>query len=270
MAIIKRWARFLPIFFIILAFWQCWLLLPFSAQKSLFISFCTGSATVLGALPFFFLKQSKTCPWFLGASGGMMVAAALFSLLLPAGELFLANPAPMLALAMLAALFLGVFLMQKIDAITPHEHIENLSEKMPINVFLIIGALALHNVPEGLAVGIADNAAITFGIALQNLPEGALLAGMLTAAGMARGRAVLWALLSGWVEVAGAFLGVFLKVFLIENAGDFLLPTALAFAGSAMLWVFFHEMIPAFTRFKSHAGFLIGIATMAALVGVFE
>lgn len=265
MAIIKRWAWFLPIIFFSLWFWQFWQLLPFSAQKSLFISFLTGSATVLGALPFLFFTKSNQSPLFLGISGGMMAGAAVFSLLLPSSLLFLENPLPKLAVAMLAALFLGVFVMQKIDAITPHEHIENLSNKTPINVFLIIGALALHNLPEGLAVGVSDDAAITLGIALQNLPEGALLAGMLTAAGMPRSRAVFWALLSGWVEVAGALLGVVLNVFL-ESSGNLLLPTALAFAGSAMLWVFFHEMLPSFERFKSHWGFLIGVLAMAALV----
>lgn len=266
MAIVRHlsWICILPLAIGVVWFWFG---LAFFAQQSLLISFLSSLATVLGALAFLFLKKTKTTPtpWFLGISGGMMAGAAVFSLLFPAGSLLLENPLLSLALAMLVALFLGAFLMQKIDKITPHEHIENLSNRPTFNVFLIASALILHNAPEGMAQGIASDLTITWGIALQNIPEGALLAGMLASCSMPKNRVVLWALLSAGVEFLGALVGIFLNVFL-NNTADFLLPLSLVFAAGAMLWVFFHEMIPAFKGIQSHAGFVLGIATMALLL----
>ena len=138
--------------------------------------------------------------------------------------------------------------------------------------FLTVFAIALHNLPEGIAAGVGfgtgDVSAalfIAFGIALQNIPEGCVVVAPLISAGLSAGKAFGVAALTGLIEVIGTFFGYF-----AVNISTSVLPFALSFAGGAMLYVIFCEMMPDICCGKSQVkmltAFLLGIAVMVALV----
>lgn len=206
----------------------------------------------------------------LGLAGGMMLAASLFSLLVPAIETVAASPAPwMLGSLTALALLAGAAAMHVIDGRTRHTHVETIAPGQATpQLGLVVVAIALHNVPEGLAVGVAAAAgggqAMTAGIALQNIPEGWIVASALLVLGIGRWQAVAVALGTGLVEPVGGLLGVIAS----SLAGD-ALPLALAAAAGAMLWVVSHELIPA-SHQPGHesagtAGLLAGFAVMTVL-----
>jgi ZIP family zinc transporter len=200
----------------------------------------------------------------LGLAGGMMLAASLFSLLVPAVQTVAASAAPWsLGLATAAALLAGVAAMHGLDRRLPHEHVETVeSGGLQPNVALVVAAIAIHNVPEGLAVGVAAAAGadhgMSLGIALQNIPEGWIVASAMLALGAAPLRAALIALGTGLVEPVGGLFGV-----IASTVAGAALPMALAAAAGAMLWVVSHEMIPA-----SHQAGRVGAGT-AGLAGGF-
>ena len=243
-----------------------WLATHPMAARGLQASLLAGLATGLGAIPVLFLRrpQPSLMAPMLGLAGGMMLAASFFSLLMPAAGIVAASAVPLpLAILTGSALLAGAALMQTLDGRFPHTHVERLddSDATP-RLALVVVAIALHNLPEGLAVGVAAAAGadhgMTVGIALQNIPEGWIVASALLALGMPAWRAAAIALATGLVEPLGGLVGV-----IATSLAGAALPLALAGAAGAMLWVVGHELIPA-----SHKPGRISSGT-AGLVGGF-
>lgn len=253
-----------------------WLAAHPMAATGLAASLLAGLATGLGALPVLFLRRpsERLMAPMLGLAGGMMLAASLFSLLVPAVQTVATSHAPLLLGLLTAGAFLaGVAMMQHMDRRLPHAHVEELeaSGRQP-HVALVVAAIALHNVPEGLAVGVAAASGadhgMTLGIALQNIPEGWIVASAMITLGAAPWRAALIALGTGLVEPVGGLLGV-----VASTMAGATLPLALATAAGAMLWVVSHELIPASHRpgrdTAGTAGLAAGFAVMTALAAAF-
>ncbi len=248
---------------------------PMAAQ-GIQASLLAGLATGLGAIPVLFLRrpQASVMAPMLGLAGGMMLAASLFSLLVPAIGMVVESGAPWsLGLATAIALLIGAAMMHGMDRRMPHAHVETLEESgLQPRVGLVVAAIALHNVPEGLAVGVAATAGadhgMSLGIALQNIPEGWIVASAMLALGAAPWRAAAIALGTGLVEPVGGLFGV-----MASTLAGAALPIALAGAAGAMLWVVSHELIPASHRpgreAAGTAGLLTGFAVMALLASVF-
>jgi ZIP family zinc transporter len=237
------------------------------------------AATALGALPALFLRNlsSRTEDTMLGLAAGMMLAASSFSLILPglaAGE-SLTGSAALGALTVVLGLGLGVLLMLGLDEFTPHEH----EHGGPCGagcgrvgrVWLFVFAIALHNLPEGMAIGVAFaqgdlevGLPLTTAIALQDMPEGLAVAMALKAAGLSPGRAVAVAAASGLMEPVGALLGVGLA-----SGLALAYPIGLGLAAGAMIFVVSHEVIPE-THRNGHQtpatlGLMAGFAVMMVL-----
>jgi len=242
-------------------------------RLGVFASLAAGVATGLGAIPVFFFKDisHRILDTMLGFAGGVMLAATAFSLLVPAIELggvWLT----------VAGFVLGGLLVYLIDRFVPHEHLikghEGPSSSLS-RVTLLIMAIAIHNFPEGLAVGvsfgggdIAAGIVIAMAIGLQNIPEGSAVAFPLIREGFNRRKALWYATLTGLVEPIGGLIGVSV----VALARPFL-PGGLAFAAGAMAFVVSHEMIPESHR-KGHDieatfGFIIGFAVMMILDTIF-
>jgi len=210
----------------------------------------------------------------LGLAGGMMLAASLFSLLVPAVQHVAASEAPwLLGLSTGLAFLAGTRLMQQMDRSMPHAHVETVEAGSPLpNVALVVAAIALHNIPEGLAVGVSAAAGadhgMTLGIAIQNVPEGWIVASAMIVLGAAPLRAALIALGTGLVEPVGGLFGV-----IASTLAGSTLPLALAAAAGAMLWVVSHELIPASHKPGREAagalGLASGFAVMTVLAAVF-
>lgn len=220
----------------------------------------TAVATGAGALPVLFVGRvsARGESAMLGFGAGVMLAAAAFSLILPA----LDTATPWVVGAGIA---LGAAVMLGVDYALPHIHVSDGAAHRPGNlsgVWLIVLAIALHNIPEGLAVGVAhasgrtEGAAVTLGIAVQNLPEGLIVAWAVRSLGYSKTASALVALATGLVEPIGALIGV-----LLLSLSSMLLPWGLAFAAGAMLFVVSHEIIPASHQrgHESHA--TIGVTT---------
>lgn len=228
-----------------------------------------GGATVVGALiGFGFRKIShKISDIILSFAAGVMLAAAILGLILPSleygGELRL--------LITVSGIFVGAVCLNLVDKLVPHLHrlagVEE--EDHPSNsklskVLLFVTAIAIHNLPEGIAAGVGfgsgnttDALLIAGGIALQNIPEGMVIIGPMLAAGISTRRTLFIAMMTGLVEVVGTLLGYF-----AVSLATAILPFALAFAGGTMLYVISDEMIP-----ETHAHGEQRGATYALLVG---
>lgn len=253
-----------------------WLAAHPMAARGLEASLLAGAATGLGAIPVLMLRRpsERLMAPMLGLAGGMMLAASLFSLLVPAVQTVAASDTPwMLGMATASALLIGVAAMQALDRRVPHEHVEDVeSSGMLPNVSLVVAAISIHNLPEGLAVGVAAAAGadhgMSLGIALQNIPEGWIVASAMIALGAAPLRAALIALGTGLVEPLGGLVGV-----VASTVAGAALPLALAAAAGAMLWVVSHEMIPASHRpgriGSGTAGLAAGFAIMTTLASVY-
>ena len=253
-----------------------WLAAHPMAAKGLEASLLAGAATGLGAIPVLMLRRpsERLMAPMLGLAGGMMLAASLFSLLVPAVQTVMASTAVWsLGIATAGALLAGVAAMQMLDRRLPHEHVEEVeSSGMQPNVALVVAAIAIHNVPEGLAVGVAAAAGadhgMSLGIALQNIPEGWIVASAMLALGAAPLRAAMIALGTGLVEPVGGLFGV-----IASTVAGAALPMALAAAAGAMLWVVSHEMIPASHKpgrvGAGTAGLAAGFAVMTVLAAAF-
>lgn len=253
-----------------------WLSAHPMAARGLEASLLAGAATGLGAIPVLMLRRpsERLMAPMLGLAGGMMLAASLFSLLVPAVQTVAASGTPWaLGIATAAALLAGAGAMQTLDRRLPHAHVETVeADGMMPNVSLVVAAISLHNIPEGLAVGVVAAAGadhgMSLGIALQNIPEGWIVASAMVALGAAPLRAALIALGTGLVEPLGGLFGV-----VASSMAGAALPLALAAAAGAMLWVVSHEMIPASHRpgriGAGTAGLAAGFAVMTTLASVY-
>lgn len=246
-----------------------WLATNPMAAQGLQASLLAGLATGIGAIPVLFMRRpaERLMVPMLGLAGGMMLAASLFSLLVPALQHVAASPAPWaLGILTAAALLAGSQFMQQMDRQWPHHHVESIeTDQMLPRVSLVVAAIALHNLPEGLAVGVAAASGadhgMTLGIALQNIPEGWIVASAMVALGAAPLRAALIALGTGLVEPAGGFIGV-----IASSLAGPALPLALAAAAGAMLWVVSHELIPASHKAGREAAGTAGLASGFAIM----
>ena len=227
-----------------------------------------GGATMIGSvIGFLFKKQShQFADIVLSFAAGVMLAAAVLGLVLPSldygGKYGL--------LITIAGIFAGAFCLNLIDRVVPHLHKLMGTDTEPHNnanlskVLLFVTAIAIHNLPEGIAAGVSFGAGndteamlIAGGIALQNIPEGMVIIGPMLAAGVSPKRTFLCAMATGLVEVVGTLLGYF-----AVTVASAILPFALAFAGGTMLYVISDEMIP-----ETHAHGAQRGATYALLVG---
>ncbi|MFN4263326.1 MAG: ZIP family metal transporter [Thioalkalivibrionaceae bacterium] len=241
-------------------------------QIGVLASLIAGLFTVVGALPIFFMKISRGIEdSLMGFGAGVMLAATAFELVLPAvGIAERDYGGPLAAVAILSVgILLGGGAILLLHRVTPHEHFvlgcQSCAHPEKFQrVWLFIFAIALHNLPEGLAVGvgfggenIADGMALAIGIGLQNVPEGLIVAVALVSLGYSRWLAAGITLLTGLVQPIGGLIGA-----LAVSLAEFLLPWGLAFAAGAMLFVISHEIIPESHR-KGHEG----KATFGVLVG---
>ena len=227
-----------------------------------------GGATVFGALiGFMFKKMShKFSDIILSFAAGVMLAAAVLGLILPSLE----YGGKFGLLTTVAGIFTGAICLNLIDKLVPHLHkmagqdLEEHSNTKLSKVLLFVTAIAIHNLPEGIAAGVgfgSGNTSQAFliagGIALQNIPEGMVIIAPMLAAGVSAKRTFVIAMLTGLVEVVGTFIGYF-----AVSVSALVLPFALAFAGGTMLYVISDEMIP-----ETHAHGQQRWATYALLVG---
>ena len=229
-----------------------------------------GGATVLGAVIGFLFKNisHKFSDIVLGFAAGVMLAAAVVGPILPSMESGGKNGVVVTVLGVMC----GAACLNLIDRLVPHLHrlmgVEQ--EKHSGNnanlnrVLLFILAIAIHNLPEGIAAGVGfgsgdTSQALTIagGIALQNIPEGMVIIAPMLAVGIGKGRTLLIAAFTGLIEVVGTFIGFFAVSFSAA-----VLPFALAFAGGTMLYVISDEMIPETHAHGSEQG-----ATYSLLVG---
>ncbi|MGE0873478.1 MAG: ZIP family metal transporter [Burkholderiales bacterium] len=237
------------------------------------------AATALGALPALALRSMprRVEDSMLGFAAGMMLAATAFSLLLPgldAAESIVGGKA-LGAATVVAGMALGVLLMLGLDAFTPHEHDKSgpcgPGHQHCSRLWLFIFAIALHNPPEGMAIGVSFSQAdmavglpLTSAIAIQDIPEGLAVALALRSAGFSPGHAVLVGAGSGLLEPLGALIGVGLSSGLAVAY-----PLGLGLAGGAMLFVVSHEVIPETHRnghqMPATIGLMIGFALMMVL-----
>lgn len=218
------------------------------------------AGTALGAACVFFLKHEMkplVQRSLLGFASGVMVAAAVWSLLIPAMDMSEAM-GKFAFIPGAVGFLLGILFLLGMDKLIPHLHIgasqpEGKKSSLKKTTMLVL-AVTLHNIPEGMAVGVvfagmlAENTEITLagamalsvGIAIQNFPEGAIISLPLRSEkGMGKGKAFLYGALSGVVEPLGAFLTVLLFRFVQP-----VLPYLLAFAAGAMIYVVVEELIP--------------------------
>lgn len=229
-----------------------------------------GGATVAGAaLGFLFKKISHAfSDIVLAFAAGVMLAAAVIGLILP--SLDYGGKMPMLVTVV--GIFCGALCLNLLDRLVPHLHRlsgvdqeAHPSQTAQLNkVLLFVMAIAIHNLPEGIAAGVGfgtgdtgEALTIAAGIALQNIPEGMVIIAPMLAAGMSRGRTFVIALVTGLIEVVGTLLGYF-----AVSLSSAVLPFALAFAGGTMLYVISDEMIP-----ETHAHGCERGATYALLGG---
>ncbi|WP_330111660.1 ZIP family metal transporter [Cetobacterium somerae] len=252
--------------------------------QALLATLFTYFVTMLGAAMVFFFKtiNQKVLNGMLGFASGVMIAASFWSLLNPAIELAESIGLPGWKPAVIGFLFGGIFLWS-IDKFLPHLHqnqpisnAEGISTKWRRSILLVL-AITLHNIPEGLAVGVAFGAlavtgpessstlvsaiALAIGIGLQNFPEGAAVSIPLRRDGMSRRKAFFYGQASGIVEPIAGVIGA---IFVIKMT--FLLPYALAFAAGAMIYVVAEELIPTAKEIRHDDSGTIGVMFGFALM----
>jgi ZIP family zinc transporter len=238
----------------------------------------TWGVTALGAAGVFLSREisRKVLDAMLGFAAGVMIAASYWSLLAPAIEMAESQGGVGWIPAASGFLLGGLFLFG-VDKLLPHLHI-GLPEEEPEGLkttwqrsILLVLAITLHNIPEGLAVGVAFGAAaaglpeatipaaiaLALGIGIQNFPEGLAVSAPLRREGFSRGKSFFYGQLSGMVEPVAGVLGAALVLLMRP-----ILPYALAFAAGAMIYVVIEELIP-----ESQHGKHSDIATMGAMLG---
>lgn len=217
--------------------------------------------TALGSMCVLFMRgqlNDKVQKALSGFAAGIMIAASVWSLLIPAIEMSEENGLKKLSFAPAATgLMLGILFLLLLDKLIPHLHVnEDEAEGPKVSLkrsTMLILAVTLHNIPEGMAVGVtfagmlAGEGSITFmgamaltiGIAVQNFPEGAIVSMPVCASGAGKGKALLYGVLSGIVEPIGALITIWLSHYLLGA-----MPYLLAFAAGAMIYVVVEELIP--------------------------
>ena len=227
-----------------------------------------GGATIIGSLLGFLFKNisHKFTDIILSFAAGVMLSAAVLGLILPSLE----YGGSYAIFITVAGIFSGALCLNLIDKLVPHLHklvgsdIESHNNANLNKVLLFVLAIAIHNLPEGIAAGVSfgtDDVSqalmIAGGIALQNIPEGMVIIGPMLAAGVSPHKTFICAMITGFVEVVGTLLGYW-----AVNLAAMILPFALAFAGGTMLYVISDEMIPETHAHGSERG-----ATYALLIG---
>jgi ZIP family zinc transporter len=243
----------------------------------------TWGLTALGAAMVFFFKKinQHVLNAMLGFASGVMIAASYWSLLAPAIEMAdQTSPLPSWLVVSIGFIFGAVFLWIA-DQLMPHMHLDSQKgdhpEGLPTHLrrsILLVFSITLHNIPEGLAVGVAFGAAATghseislasalavaIGIGIQNFPEGAAVSIPLRREGLSRSKSFFYGQASGLVEPIAGILGAIMVTTMQK-----ILPYALAFAAGAMIYVVVEELIPEAQQGKDHAG--THLATFGCILG---
>ena len=241
-----------------------------------------SGATLIGAILGFLIDElpHKWNETVLGYCAGIMLAASTLGLIVPAFGMCSATNWWMVVVGVMSgALFLNV-----LDFLTPHlHHITGLEQEVHVNnssinkILLFVLAIAIHKLPEGIAAGVSINDtanvanqwAVSFGIAIQNIPEGMVIIPPLLFAGVTRIRTFIISAIICLLEVAGVWIG-----YGLGSVSEVFLPVMLGFAGGAMLYVTSDEMIP-----ETHAhgyekqatyALLLGFMTLIVLEKIFE
>ncbi len=227
-----------------------------------------GGATIFGSLIGFIFKKisHRFSDIILSFAAGVMLAASVLGLILPSLE----YGGKWGIVVTVAGIFVGAISLNLIDRLVPHLHkmvgadIEDHKKTNLDRVLLFVVAIAIHNLPEGIAAGVGFGSGdttqallIAGGIALQNIPEGMVIIGPMLAAGVSPRKTFISAMATGVIEIIGTLIGYF-----AVSIASFILPFALAFAGGTMLYVISDEMIPETHAHGSERG-----ATYALLVG---
>ncbi len=236
-------------------------------QLALLTAFGVGGATIFGVLLGFLFQKipHKFNDAILGYAAGIMLAAAILGLIVPSleeGNVFLTS----------IGVLSGAIFLNLADKMTPHlHHITGMDQEVHADsqnslnkVMLFVMAIAIHNLPEGIAAGVgfgSDNIGnaltVAVGIALQNIPEGMIIVSPLIMAGVSKWRVFLIASFTGLIEIAGTMIG-----FAAVSLATAILPFALAFAGGTMLYVISDEMIP-----ETHSHGYEQMATYSLILG---
>ncbi len=240
--------------------------------------------TTLGAACVFLMKESiapRLKKTLTGFAAGVMVAASVWSLLIPSMDMTGAEGFARIVPA-LVGFPIGILFLLFLDVIVPHQHIDSAQSEGPKShlsgTTKLVLAITLHNIPEGMAVGatlagalehnsyisMAGAIALSVGIAIQNFPEGAIVSMPLRSAGNSRSRSFAMGTLSGVVEPVGAILTIVIASVILP-----FLPYLLAFAAGAMMYVVVEELIPE-TQEGDHSnmgtiGFAVGFMLMMLL-----
>lgn len=240
--------------------------------------------TALGSACVFFMKKSMHTllqKSLAGFAGGVMVAASVWSLLIPAMN-YSEHMGKFAFVPAAVGFWLGILFLLLLDHVIPHLHAgsdeaEGPKTNLKKNTMLVL-AVALHNIPEGMAVGVVYAGlaigessisvmaalALSIGIAIQNFPEGAIISMPLRAEGVSKGKAFLYGILSGIVEPLGALLTILVAGLIVP-----ILPYFLSFAAGAMIYVVVEELIPEMSEGKhSNIGtvfFALGFTIMMIL-----
>lgn len=233
--------------------------------------------TALGAAMVFFMKKEmnpKLEKMLLGFASGVMIAASVWSLLIPAIEMA-EEQGKAAWLPASAGFLLGMGFLLLLDSLVPHLHIDSEKPEGVKSGFqkttMLVLAVTLHNLPEGMAVGVtfagamledtgitmAGALTLAIGIAIQNFPEGAIISMPLRSAGASKGKAFVYGVLSGVVEPVGSVITILLAAHVVP-----ILPYLLAFAAGAMVYVVVEELIP-----ESQSGEHTNIGTIGVAAG---
>lgn len=236
-------------------------------QLAIITAMGVGGATIFGVLIGFLFQKipHKFNDAILGFAGGIMLAAAILGLIIPSlesGSIWIT----------ILGIVSGAFFLNFADKITPHLHhitgvdqeTHSESQNSLNKIMLFVIAIAIHNLPEGIAAGVGfgsedvSNAiTVAIGIALQNIPEGMIIVSPLVMAGVPKWRVFLIASFTGIIEIVGTLIGY--SAVSVSNA---ILPFALAFAGGTMLYVVSDEMIP-----ETHSHGYERLATYSLIFG---
>ncbi|PWB58957.1 MAG: ZIP family metal transporter [Bradyrhizobiaceae bacterium] len=239
-------------------------------------SLAAGLVTAVGALPVLVGKEvsRRTSDTMLGFAAGVMLAASFFSLIIPglASAQSIFAQQGLAALVVTTGVLLGAGFVGLLNEVIPHEHFEQGKEGPDVEqvgrVWLFVLAITIHNLPEGLAVGvgfgagnIVDGAVLATGIGLQNAPEGLAVALALLSIGHGRAKAFAVAALTGLVEPVTGLIGAW-----AVSLSQQLMPWAMGFAAGAMIYVISHEIIPETHRRGSQTSASVGLMAGLALM----
>ena len=235
------------------------------------------AGTTLGSAMVFWMRREmnrKLEKMLLGFASGVMIAASVWSLLIPAIDMA-AEQGKVAWIPASVGFLGGIAFLLGLDSLVPHQHLESAEpEGLEANLkktTMLVLAVTLHNIPEGMSVGVtfagamigdtgitmAGAFALAVGIAIQNFPEGAIISMPLRSEGVSQGKAFVYGTLSGVVEPIGAFITILLAEQVVSA-----LPYLLAFAAGAMIYVVVEELIP-----ESQAGEHSNMGTIGAAAG---